>query len=128
MPYIDRTYRASLDQHIDPLAEAIRESARARAKLKVDGADELTDPALRAATTLELAGFLNYACSRLAALIAPEPLSYSTLALLSGVFRNVADEFYRRVAVPYENEQIKTSGDIYPEGLTGTSEWDPGSS
>jgi hypothetical protein len=31
---------------------------------------------------------------------------------VTGVFRNVADEFYRRVASPYEDQQIRANGDV----------------
>ena len=30
-----------------------------------------------------------------------------------GVFKNIADEFYRRYAVPYEDEKIAEHGDVY---------------
>lgn len=29
------------------------------------------------------------------------------------VFRNFADEFYRRVGIPYEDENIAANGDVY---------------
>jgi hypothetical protein len=34
------------------------------------------------------------------------------IAILTGTFRNIADEFYRRIAVGYENRQMETSGDV----------------
>jgi len=37
---------------------------------------------------------------------------YWIIAILTGTFRNIADEFYRRIAVPYENRQIEKSGDV----------------
>jgi hypothetical protein len=30
-----------------------------------------------------------------------------------GVFRKVADEFYRRVGVPYEDEKLAEHGDVF---------------
>jgi hypothetical protein len=33
-------------------------------------------------------------------------------ALLSGTFKNIGDEFYRRIALPYENRQMEKSGDV----------------
>jgi hypothetical protein len=39
-------------------------------------------------------------------------LRYWIIAILSGIFTNIADEFYRRVAVPYENQQMEKSGDV----------------
>ena len=38
---------------------------------------------------------------------------YWTIALVVGVFKNIADEFYRRYAVPYEDEKIAEHGDVY---------------
>jgi hypothetical protein len=34
------------------------------------------------------------------------------IAILNITFRNIADEFYRRIAVGYENRQMETSGDV----------------
>jgi hypothetical protein len=39
-------------------------------------------------------------------------IRYGTIATLTGVFHNIADEFYRRVAAPYEDRQIAASGDV----------------
>lgn len=119
MPYIADEYRDDLEKHLVPLAEQIKAAARDRARSKVaEGQDPERDPDLESATTLEIAGFLNYACSRLVAMVIPRPLKYSSIALFSGVLRNVSDEFYRRVAVPYEDEQMKANGDVYPPDLT----------
>lgn len=40
-------------------------------------------------------------------------LSYANIASVTGVINNVKDEFYRRVAVPYENKKIEENGDVY---------------
>ncbi|MBI1888965.1 MAG: hypothetical protein HYS15_03505, partial [Candidatus Spechtbacteria bacterium] len=37
---------------------------------------------------------------------------YWILAIVTGVFKNIADEFYRRVGIGYEDKQIKKSGDV----------------
>ncbi|MDP9036166.1 MAG: hypothetical protein M3O50_15305, partial [Myxococcota bacterium] len=39
-------------------------------------------------------------------------LRYGAIATVTGVFKNIADEFYRRVAVPYEDQQIAANGDV----------------
>jgi phosphoserine phosphatase len=39
-------------------------------------------------------------------------MRYWIIAILTGTFKNIADEFYRRVGVPYENVQIVKSGDV----------------
>ncbi len=94
MPYIKPEDRPELDIHIDALAKQIEITAK---KYGYDGA---------------FAGLLNYSCTSLALKINPAR-RYWTIALLSGVFHNIADEFYRRYAVPYEDEQIKNNGDVY---------------
>lgn len=94
VPYIPPELRPALDQHIDALAEAINAAA---ADLDGDAA---------------YAGLLNYACTTLALKTMPTR-RYWAIATTSGVFANVADEFYRRFATPYEDEQIVRNGDVY---------------
>ena len=95
MPYIAQKDRPELDQHIDALAGAIKAAA---ASYGYDGA---------------FAGLLNYSCTRLALRIIPAR-RYWVIALVTGTFKNIADEFYRRFGVPYEDEQIAKNGDVYP--------------
>ena len=40
-------------------------------------------------------------------------IGYVTIAVITGVLENVKNEFYRRVAVPYEIEKIEANGDVY---------------
>jgi uncharacterized membrane-anchored protein len=97
MPYIAPEHRRELDGLIDRLADGIVAEAD---KHEYDAA---------------FAGLLNYACTRLALKVARRrcgPLRYWLIALISGTFHNIADEFYRRLAVPYENRQIAHSGDV----------------
>lgn len=97
MPYIAPQHRQTLDPLIDQLAgQIIREALL----LDYDGA---------------FAGLLNYACTRLALKIVRQQfgaMRYWLIALLTGTFRNIADEFYRRIAIPYENRQMENSGDV----------------
>jgi hypothetical protein len=93
MPYIAPDDRPALDPHIDRLAAALREQAAQRG-----GSFE---------------GFLNYAVTRLCLGVLPER-RYSSIARVTGVLENVKQEFYRRYAAPYEDEQIERSGDVYP--------------
>ncbi|MBM3260989.1 hypothetical protein FJY93_01080 [Candidatus Kaiserbacteria bacterium] len=68
-----------------------------------------------AITTLkpEKAGELNYIISRLCAdYIARMGKKYATLNEVMGVLTCAASEFYRRLIAPYEDEKIKSSGDI----------------
>ena len=97
MPYIKEEDRHVLDARISQLASAIRDLAKA---YNYQGA---------------FAGLLNYACTRLAMQVIPAR-RYWSIALVTGVFKNIADEFYRRFGVPYEDEQVIKNGDV-PEYL-----------
>ena len=97
MPYIAPNHRQTLDPLIDKLALQIVHQAQA---MEYDGA---------------FAGLLNYTCTRLALKIVRQQfgsMRYWIIAILTGTFKNIADEFYRRIAVPYENRQIEKSGDV----------------
>jgi hypothetical protein len=95
MPYIKEDLRPELDTHIDALADAI---------VLASGNSEFG-----------FAGLLNYACTRVAMRILDKrtlDVRYGHIALVTGVLKNVADEFYRRVAVPYEDKQMIINGDV----------------
>jgi hypothetical protein len=97
MPYIKREYRKRLDGPIHVLGDAIVEIA----------AGSIEDTAF--------AGLLNYACTSIALHVIKKRfgrIRYGHIALVTGVFKNAADEFYRRVAAPYEDRQIEKSGDL----------------
>jgi hypothetical protein len=83
MPYIKRAERAFLDQVIDNLVQA------------TEGDD----------------GKLNYAISRLVAR-SYAPWKYSSIQRAVGLLSCVAQEFYARVARPYEEEAEARNGDI----------------
>ena len=40
-------------------------------------------------------------------------INYIQINQMMGILENVKQEFYRRVAVPYEENKIKESGDVY---------------
>jgi hypothetical protein len=97
MPYISQDHRLTLDPLIDKLALQIVQEAKG---MGYDGA---------------FAGLLNYTCTRLALKIVRQQfgsMRYWIIAILTGTFKNIADEFYRRIAVPYENSQIEKTGDV----------------
>jgi hypothetical protein len=96
MPYIKPEQRDRLDPYINALIEAINKES-----------SDLVVPV----NHLSHAGILNYVCTRLALEVIPVR-QYWAIALKSGVFRNIADEFYRRYAVPYEEEKISSNGDV----------------
>ncbi len=99
MPYIKPEQRAKLDPYIDILVKAIND-------VTIVNGDET-------AKQLDQAGILNYCCTRLGLEVIPVR-KYWAIALKSGVFRNIADEFYRRYAAPYEDQKIEENGDCYP--------------
>lgn len=97
MPYIAPKHRQELDGLIDQLARRIVHQAQ---EYDYDAA---------------FAGLLNYACTRLALQVVRQQdgaLRYWLIALLTGVFKNIGDEFYRRLAGPYEDRQIAAHGDV----------------
>ena len=97
MPYIKAHHRQELDGLIDQLAAGIINQAR-----------QYEDPGA-------FAGLLNYACTRLALQIVRRqfgPLRYWLVAILTGTFKNIADEFYRRLGAAYEDRQMALSGDV----------------
>ncbi|MBI1975210.1 MAG: hypothetical protein HYS57_02505 [Parcubacteria group bacterium] len=97
MPYVEQKDREKLDPLIDELAGRVVEAAKAHG---YDGA---------------FAGLLNYVATRLALKIVRiqfGKMRYWIIAVITGTFKNVADEFYRRVAIPYENKQIKKNSDV----------------
>jgi uncharacterized membrane-anchored protein len=97
MPYISQDHRQKLDPLIDRLAgEIVHESQN----MGYDAA---------------FAGILNYTCTRLALKVVRQrfgEMRYWIIAILTGTFKNIADEFYRRIGLPYENQQIEKSGDV----------------
>lgn len=97
MPYIKSHHRKELDILIDQLTEGI-----------IRQAGQAGDPGA-------FAGLLNYACTRLALQTVRRqfgPIRYWLIAMITGVFQNIADEFYRRVAAAYEEKQLAQSGDV----------------
>jgi len=57
-------------------------------------------------------GELNYLLTKIVDAWA-KPLTYTKIAAVDGVLSNVAREFYRRVAVPYEDKKLRENGDVY---------------
>ncbi len=94
MPYLPSSTKQRLDPHIDLLAV------------------EISAIAAEESGSAAFAGSLNYACTRLALKAMPER-RYWAIATVIGVLKNVADEFYRRVAVPYEEERRQQHGDVF---------------
>ena len=60
-------------------------------------------------------GELNYILTRIVLACWGNGRNYGKITGITGVLKNVSDEFYRRVAVPYEDAKCKQNGDVYPE-------------
>ena len=61
----------------------------------------------------ENCGELNYLITKTIISYWEEHKNYQGINDIVGALTCAKDEFYRRVAVPYENEKIKTNGDVY---------------
>ena len=86
MPYITAEKREALDEHIEALQQELH----------------LADDE----------GALNYALSRIVGSVFEDEPRYHTIARITGVLENVKQEFYRRVAAPYEEQAMHKNGDI----------------
>lgn len=93
MPYIDPKQRADIDNLIDALSTAVKKQS--------GSIPELT----------ETAGTLNYAVTRLCLNVMGPP-KYWKIAMVDGILSNVAREFYRRLAAPYEDKKKAEHGDV----------------
>jgi hypothetical protein len=68
----------------------------------------------RAALFPESAGELNYAITeRVNRYLKTQQLSYQTINDVLGALEGAKSEFYRRIAVPYENAKLSENGDVY---------------
>lgn len=88
MPYIKQEERAPLNEALKPIMAWIADYG-------------LTE------------GQLNYVITRLClAVKKKEGLSYKVLNAIIGVLECAKLEFYRRLAVPYENTKLALNGDV----------------
>jgi hypothetical protein len=102
MPYIDESNRNQLDTCINELILCLKGTV-SDTPSKIDGLDN--------EDMIKVAGNINYVFSRVCAGLMGVP-SYSKIAVLTGVLENIKQEFYRRVASPYEEKKISENGDI----------------
>lgn len=96
MPYIKRDSRLHLDNCIDSMVDCLR------------GKLVLPDDPKALSSIL---GDINYCFSRIITQVMGD-VSYSKIAMVTGVLENIKQEFYRRVAVPYEDGKMAENGDI----------------
>lgn len=92
MPYITKELREQLDPSIELLFAEL---------------DYMGD-------SKNLAGLMNYSISALISkLLDTKGLNYHNINELIGMLECAKLELYRRVASPYEDEKIKSNGDVY---------------
>ena len=77
-------------------------------------ADQRRNYCARQIDTFTHPGQLNYAISDLLTIYQKDRgLSYQTINDILGALEGAKAEYYRRVAVPYEDTKIQLNGDIY---------------
>lgn len=106
MPYITENRRRALDNNINLLAMAIKLNADSNIRPYDEDGSKLTNEQF-----LEIVGDINYCISRLISRIMGD-ISYSKIAMATGVLENIKQEFYRRAASTYEDKKILENGDI----------------
>lgn len=97
MPYINEKEREELDDLIDNLIMAIR--------------DNHSDMLKPFRSLKDCLGRINYCFSRIICGVMGD-VSYPKIAMITGVLENIKQEFYRRLASPYEDKKIIENGDI----------------
>ena len=96
MPYIDEEERLELDTQIDNMILAIRDN-----KTNLNNPHDFSN----------YLGRINYCFSRIVYGVMRD-VSYRNIAMVTGVLENIKQEYYRRVAEPYEDIKIRQNGDI----------------
>jgi hypothetical protein len=96
MPYINEDERKELDEAINHMVEAIRNS-----KSSLYNPHEFAN----------YLGRINYCFSRVIMGVM-KTVSYKNIAMATGVLENIKQEFYRRLASKYEDDKIISNGDI----------------
>lgn len=72
---------------------------------------------------VENAGELNFCITNICTdYVELHGLNYRTLNDVIGALECAKQEFYRRVATPYEERKRAENGDVYPKILTGEGE------
>ena len=94
MPYINEKNRKELDDCIENMVECLTHG------------NNVTNEEFTV-----ILGEINYSFSRILAKSMGD-ISYSKIAMITGVLENIKQEFYRRVASPYEDKKIVENGDI----------------
>lgn len=104
MPYVDEKYRESLNPEIMALVVKLKSCIA-----DVENPFELENPTNE--QLLSSAGNINYVVSMICGSLMGQ-ITYPKIAIITGVLENIKQEFYRRVASPYEDKKITQNGDI----------------
>lgn len=96
MPYITEEERQELDDCIDQMIKCISST-----KTNLNNPDDFSN----------FLGRINYCFSRIIMGVM-RTTSYKNIAMATGVLENIKQEFYRRIAMPYEEQKITENGDI----------------
>lgn len=92
MPYIEQSSRERIDKYLNPVLEEIRKDAEDC---------EIVE------------GELNYILTKIIMAYIGDCKCYASFNQVLGVLDSASREFYRRVVGPYEQEKMKTHGDVY---------------
>ena len=95
MPYINEKTRIELDNCIENMISCLIND-------NVNVSNE---------EFISIAGEINYTFSRILAGCMKD-VSYGKICVITGVLENIKQEFYRRIASPYEDKKIVENGDI----------------
>jgi hypothetical protein len=108
MPYIKEENRGGLDLCIEHMMECLRGNVSPNPENPHSNPykEKLTNEEF-----LSICGDINYAFSRIISGVMGD-VSYPKIAIITGVLENIKQEFYRRVASPYEDLKIQQNGDI----------------
>jgi hypothetical protein len=101
MPYIENSFRKRLDIHIEKLVDSLFNAVSEKDISEFDAND-----------LLNCSGNLNYVMTRICSSLLVNKPTYAKVAIITGVLENVKQEFYRRVASPYEDKKIEQNGDV----------------
>ena len=96
MPYIDEEEREELNFAIDIMVDNILNN-----KTNLNNPNDFSN----------FLGRINYCFSRVIIGVM-RTISYKNIAMATGVLENIKQEFYRRIASPYEDKKITENGDI----------------
>jgi len=109
MPYIKEDRRVNLDDCIESMVDCLKGNIS-----NDNDKNPWSNPKNRGISNqelLDICGDINYSFSRVISAVMGE-VTYPKIAIITGVLENIKQEFYRRVAISYENLKIQQNGDI----------------